>query len=199
MDLNGKRLRLLYPDIHGLERGKYLFGKVAESGHAAFCVGVYPLTHDREILMVPNTQFDVGLPDIDVELDRESLRPSWEPETVIGIGDVHYQGGPAVLDPRHALHRAVEAWRSMGLEPQISFELEFYLMEPDGGGGWRPVSLPGHRVYGTGMSVDPTGLRRGHGHDGAGVRLPRGELEQRVRRVRLRGEHPLQRRDPCGR
>ena len=38
MDLNGKRLRLLYPDIHGLERGKYLFGKVAESGHAAFCV-----------------------------------------------------------------------------------------------------------------------------------------------------------------
>ena len=45
----------------------------------------------------------------------------------------------------------------MGLEPQISFELEFYLMEPDGGGGWRPVSLPGHRVYGTGMSVDPTG------------------------------------------
>ena len=82
MDLNGKRLRLLYPDIHGLERGKYLFGKVAESGHAAFCVGVYPLTHDREILMVPNTQFDVGLPDIDVELDRESLRPSWEPETV---------------------------------------------------------------------------------------------------------------------
>ena len=157
MDLNGKRLRLLYPDIHGLERGKYLFGKVAESGHAAFCVGVYPLTHDREILMVPNTQFDVGLPDIDVELDRESLRPSWEPETVIGIGDVHYQGGPAVLDPRHALHRAVEAWRSKGLEPQISFELEFYLMEPDGGGGWRPVSLPGHRVYGTGMSVDPTG------------------------------------------
>ena len=114
MDLNGKRLRLLYPDIHGLERGKYLFGKVAESGHAAFCVGVYPLTHDREILMVPNTQFDVGLPDIDVELDRESLRPSWEPETVIGIGDVHYQGGPAVLDPRHALHRAVEAWRVDG-------------------------------------------------------------------------------------
>ena len=47
--------------------------------------------------MVPNTQFDVGLPDIDVELDRDSLRPSWEPETVIGIGDVHYQGGPCDL------------------------------------------------------------------------------------------------------
>ena len=81
MDTNGKRLRLLFPDVHGLERGKYLFGDVAESGHAAFCIGVYPLTHDREILPVPNTQFDVGLPDIDVHLDRDSLRHSWEPET----------------------------------------------------------------------------------------------------------------------
>ncbi|MGZ8583533.1 MAG: glutamine synthetase, partial [Actinomycetota bacterium] len=157
MDTNGKRLRLLYPDVHGLERGKYLFGDVAESGHAAFCIGVYPLTHDREILPVPNTQFDVGLPDIDVHLDRDSLRHSWEPETVIGIGDARFKGEPVPIDPRHVLRQAVEAWRAMGLEPQISFELEFYLMEPDGGGGWRPVSLPGHRVYGTGTSIDPTG------------------------------------------
>jgi glutamine synthetase len=157
MDTNGKRLRLLYPDVHGLERGKYLFGDVAESGHAAFCIGVYPLTHDREILPVPGTQFDVGLPDIDVHLDRDSLRHSWEPETVIGIGDASFEGEPVAIDPRHVLRRAVEAWRSIGLEPQISFELEFYLMEPDGGGGWRPVSLPGHRVYGTGASIDPTG------------------------------------------
>ena len=92
MDTNGKRLRLLFPDVHGLERGKYLFGDVAEAGHAAFCIGVYPLTHDREILPVPKTQFDVGLPDIDVHLDRDSLRHSWEPETVIGIGDARFTG-----------------------------------------------------------------------------------------------------------
>ncbi len=157
MEMNGRRLRLLYPDVHGLERGKYLFGEVAEGGHAAFCVGVYPLTHDREILMVPNTQFDVGLPDIDVTLDRESLRPSWETETLIGVGDASQHGEPVPIDPRHVLRQAIEPWRAMGLEPQISFELEFYLMEADGGGGWRPVSLPGHRVYGTGTSVDPTG------------------------------------------
>jgi glutamine synthetase len=157
MDTNGKRLRLLYPDVHGLERGKYLFGDVAESGHAAFCIGVYPLTHDREILPVPNTQFDIGLPDIDVHLDRDSLRHSWETNTVIGIGDARFRGNPMPIDPRHVLRQAVEAWRAMGLEPQISFELEFYLMETDAGGGWRPVSLPGHRVYGTGTSIDPTG------------------------------------------
>ncbi len=158
MDTNGKRLRLLYPDVHGLERGKYLFGDVAESGHAAFCIGVYPLTHDREILMVPGTQFDVGLPDIEVDLDRESLRPSWEPETVIGIGDATFKGKPVAIDPRHVLREAVDAWRAMDLEPQISFELEFYLLEPESGGGtWRPVSLPSHRVYGTGTAIDPTG------------------------------------------
>jgi len=158
LETNGKRLRLLFPDIHGLDRGKYLFGDVADSGHAAFCIGVYPLTHDREILSVPNTQFDIGLPDIDVDLDRDSLRPSWEQDTVIGIGDASFRGAPVPLDPRHVLREAVAPWRAMGLEPQISFELEFYLLEPDGaGGGWRPVSLPGHRVYGTGTAVDPGG------------------------------------------
>ena len=31
MDIKGKRLRLLYPDVHGLERGKYLFGEKKKS------------------------------------------------------------------------------------------------------------------------------------------------------------------------
>ena len=64
MDTDGKRLRLLYPDIHGLERGKYLFGDWGATGMAAFCIGVYPLTHDKEILAIPRTQFDVGLHDV---------------------------------------------------------------------------------------------------------------------------------------
>ncbi len=157
MDISGKRLRLLYPDVHGMERGKYLFGDVAEAGHAAFCIGVYPLTHDREILPIPKTQFDVGLPDIEVHLDRDSLRSGWEDETIVGVGDATFEGQPMPIDPRHVLRQAVEPWQAMGLEPQISFELEFYLMEPDGGGGWRPISLPGHRVYGTGTSIDPSG------------------------------------------
>lgn len=157
MDTKGKRLRLLYPDILGLERGKYLFGDVAEAGHSAFCIGVYPLTHDREILMVPNTQFDVGLHDIEVTLDRTSLRPGWEGNTVVGVGDATVSGAPVPIDPRHVLRCAVEAWQAMGLEPQISFELEFYLMEEDANGAWRPVALPGHRVYGTGPTVDPSG------------------------------------------
>jgi hypothetical protein len=79
MDTAGKRLRLLYADILGLERGKYLFGEPAEAGTAAFCIGVYPLTTDKEILPIPGLQFDVGLPDVEAHLDRDTLRPGWEP------------------------------------------------------------------------------------------------------------------------
>ena len=157
MDTQGKRLRLLYPDLHGLERGEYLYGEKAGEGIAAFCIGVYPLTHDKEILAVPRTQFDVGLHDIDAVLDRDSLHSGWEPNTLVGVADLSMHGEPVPWDSRHVLRQAVEPWREMGLEPQIAFELEFYLLEPDAG-GWRPVAIPGHRVYGTGMSVDPTGV-----------------------------------------
>jgi glutamine synthetase len=156
MDLSGRRLRLLIPDILGVERGKYLFGDVAESGHAAFCIGLYPLTTDKEILPSPRQQFDIGLPDVEAQLDRETMRPGWEEDTVVGLADVSQHGHPLDLDPRKVLRDAVEVWRADGLEPQMAFELEFYLCERSDG-AWIPADLPSHRVYGTGMSVDPTG------------------------------------------
>ena len=157
MDIKGKRLRLLYSDVLGVERGKYLFGDVADAGHAAFCIGVYPLTTDKEILDISRQQFDVGLPDVEAFIDRDTLRPGWEEDTIVGIADVQQQGVPLEVDPRRVLRTAVEPWREMGLEPMFAFESEFYLLEPDADGAWRPVSLPSHRVYGTGAAVDPSG------------------------------------------
>ena len=153
MDTSGKRLRLLYSDVHGLDRGKYLFGEPAANGVAAFCFGVYPLTHDKEILPVPGTQFDVGLPDVEARLDRDTLRPGWEDDTVVGIADVEHRGAPVAIDPRHVLRRACRPWQDMGLEPQIAFELEFYLLEPDDRGSWRAVDLPSHRVTGNPAAI----------------------------------------------
>src|SRR5262245_27964918 len=157
MDTKGKRLRLLYSDLLGVERGKYLFGDVADSGHSAFCVGVFPLTTDKEILDISNQQFDIGLPDVEAFIDRDTLRPGWEDETIVGIADVHREGEPIAVDPRQILRTAIEPWRAMGLEPMFAFESEFYLLEPGDEGGWKAVDLPSHRVYGTGMSVDPDG------------------------------------------
>lgn len=157
MDVDGKRLRLLYSDLHGLERGRYLYDKWAGT-RAGFCIGVYPLTLDKEILPIPGLQFDIGLPDVEAHLDSETLRPGWEEDTVVGIADIEFRGKPMPVDPRHILRGAVEPWEAMGLVPQLACELEFYLMEPDEEGAWRSITTPGARVYGTGMAVDPTGV-----------------------------------------
>jgi glutamine synthetase len=45
----------------------------------------------------------------------------------------------------------------MGYHPQIGFELEAFLFEPDGNRGWLPIHTPGSYVYGTGTAVDPSG------------------------------------------
>ena len=157
MDIKGKRLRLLFSDVLGVERGKYLFGDVADAGHSAFCIGVFPLTTDKEILDISRQQFDVGLPDVEAFIDRDTLRPGWEEDTIVGIADVKREGEPLEVDPRQVLRAAVEPWRAMGLEPMFAFESEFYLLEPGADGTWQPVDLPSHRVYGTGASVDPSG------------------------------------------
>src|SRR4029450_1671864 len=115
MDLSGRRLRLLIPDVLGLERGKYLFGDVAEAGHAAFCIGLYPLTTDKEILPIRDQQFDIGLPDGEGQLDRDTTRTGWEDDTVVGLGDVSQHGHAFELDPRQVLRQAVRAWLEMDL------------------------------------------------------------------------------------
>jgi glutamine synthetase len=158
MDVRDKRLRLLWSDIHGIERGKYLYGDWLGKGRANFCLATYPLTFDREILQIPGLAFDVGLPDLEALLDPNTIRPGWEPDTVVGIGETFHRREPVAVDPRHALQRAVEAWRASGLEPQVAFEFEFYLLRPDEQGGWQPLHTPASRVYGTGMAVDPEGV-----------------------------------------
>ncbi len=158
--MNGKtqRLRLLFSDLHGIERGKYLLGDWLDRHGANFCIGTFPLTLDKEILPIPGVHFDVGLPDMESHLDHESLRPGWEDGTQVGVGDIRYRGEAHPLDSREILRRAIAPWKERGLIPQIAFEHEFFLCEPDGEGGWRPISLPSHRVYGTGMAVDPQGV-----------------------------------------
>ena len=158
METSGKRLRLLWSDLHGIERGKYLYGDWSERGRANFCLATFPLTFDREILPIPGLAFDVGLPDLEARLDQSSLRPGWEPNTVVGVGDLFHRGEPLAIDPRNVLRQAIEPWRARGLEPQIAFEFEFYLLRPDGAGQWKPLDTPSSRVYGTGTSVDPDGV-----------------------------------------
>ncbi len=201
MEMKGKRLRLLYSDVLGVERGKYLFGDVADGGRAAFCIGVYPLTTDKEILDISRQQFDVGLPDIEAFVDRDTLRPGWEEDTIVGVADVHHDGKPMEVDPRQVLRRAIEPWQEMGLEPMFSFESEFYLCEPTHDGRWKPVDLPSHRVYGTGMSIDPEGIVdemvRASLHVGFPVESWGSEFDTAAYEVNLRYKEAIAAADEC--
>ena len=62
------------------------------------------------------------------------------------------------MSPRHALRRAVADWNDLGYHPKVGIELEAYVFEPDGEGGWRPYHTPSAFVYGTGVMADPDRL-----------------------------------------
>jgi glutamine synthetase len=148
---------MMWSDLNGLSHGRYVpERRLAEHTHHA--VTTLTMGIDRDILDVPGYGADVGFPDLTVVPRPSTLRPSWEPDTDIVIADLEFNGGPMVLSPRAALSRAVDAWRALGYEPQLGFEMEFYVMRPDpeAPGGCRRLDHRSHRVYGVGAGGDAT-------------------------------------------
>ncbi|HEX2153215.1 MAG TPA: glutamine synthetase family protein [Acidimicrobiia bacterium] len=150
------RIRVMFPDHLGLARGKYLPIEHADRG-TAHCISLFALGFDREMTPHEGAAVLAGLPDVELSFSTDDVRPGWEPDTGVVVGDVSRHGKPVELSPREVLKRQVAAWQKHGFDPKVGIELEAYLFEPDGEGGWRPISTPGAYVYGTGMSVDPTG------------------------------------------
>lgn len=151
------RLRVLFPDHLGLARGKYLPWRLADRG-TAFCAATWLLDYQREILDVDMGVDPTGLPDVEATYSLHDARPSWEDGTAVVIADLEFHHEPYSPSPRHALRRAVAAWNDLGYHPKVGIELEAYVFEPDGEGGWRPRHTPSAFVYGTGVMADPDGL-----------------------------------------
>lgn len=156
MSADFDRLRLLWPDHLGLARGKYLTPEKAADG-TAHCISLFTLGFDREMIPHDGGFFWKGLPDCDAVFSEDDIRTGWQDGTAVVVPDVMREGDPVPLAPRTVLKNALARWEALELAPQVGIELEAYLFEPDGEGGWRPISTPGAYVYGTGMSVDPTG------------------------------------------
>jgi glutamine synthetase len=158
MSEQDERLRLLWSDLLGLARGKYLLGGHHDQA-AHFCITTFSVGHDLEMVPLPGFGADVGEPDMVARLDPDSLRKGWEPDTNVGMSFLETEdGAPVPLDPRRCLARAIEAWRATGLEPHIGYEMELYLIDRAADGSWQPVAAPAHRVYGTGTASDPAGV-----------------------------------------
>ena len=149
----------MWSDINGLSHGRYVpRSRLGEHGHHA--VTTLTMGINRDILPVEGYGPDVGFADLATVPLAGSVRPGWEVDTDVAIADLEYNGRPLAICPRGALKRAVEAWASIGYEPHLGFEMEFYVMQPDADapGGFGPLNLPSHRVYGVGLGGDNTGL-----------------------------------------
>ena len=100
-----------------------------------------------------------GLPDVVATFDPDEVRTSWEDDaTGVVVGHLDFRGQPYTVSARFALQRAIAAWAELGYAPKVGIELEAYVLQPDGEGGWERWKTPRSFVYGTGRSADPTGL-----------------------------------------
>jgi glutamine synthetase len=156
-------LRVLYPDLHGIARGKDVqlreFEHVADSG-LAFCKAVMG-TDLRHTPVVPHGAY----PDLVARPDLSTLRVlPWDPGVVACLADLHLAGeapGPAP-DPRAAVRRAAAAGEGAGFTPMVGPELEFFLCVPDDSapGGARRKLDRLSMVYTVGAQADPEGVVR---------------------------------------
>jgi glutamine synthetase len=151
------RIRALFPDHLGLARGKYLPARVAAQG-TRHCLSLFALNFDRTMVPAPGAKMLEGLPDCDLTFAMDEVRPSWEDGTGVVVGDLSFRGAPLAIAPRHVLRKAIDDWAALGYRAKVGIELEAFVMQPDGKGGWTEWDTPTAYVYGTGPAVDPAGL-----------------------------------------
>lgn len=152
-----QRIRALFPDHLGLARGKYLPARLAHRG-TRHCLSLFALNFDRTMVPAPGARMLEGLPDCDLELSMDEVRPSWEADTGVVVGDLSFRGAPLAIAPRHVLRTAINDWKALGYRVKVGIELEAFVLQADGRGGWTEWATPGAYVYGTGPAVDPVGL-----------------------------------------
>jgi len=155
---NFERVRVLWPDHFGFARGKYIPMRRAQHG-ARHCITTFALGYDRSMVPTPGAMLLEGMPDMHAVFSLDDLRPSWEDDrTAVVVADLQFRGEPLSISPRHALVKAIDDWKALGYEPLVGIELEAYMLQPDGNGGWESWYTPGSFVYGTGRAVDPIGV-----------------------------------------
>ena len=163
-DTTVSSVRVLYPDLHGVPRGKDVplveFDRVSEHG-LGFCAAVM----STDLRHTPVLGGEIGYPDLIARPDLSTLTLlPWEPGVACCIADVHpvARAAAAPADPRGAVRRAVAAFEELGLAPIVGPELEFFLCErdPSAPGGLRRYVDNLSMVYTVGPQADPRGVVR---------------------------------------
>src|SRR5437763_8278061 len=117
-------VRLSYPDLHGIARGKEFpasfFGHLLEDG-AGYCEAI--MTVDLRHNVVAG--FEHGFQDIVARPDLETLvRIPWDPTIAWCLANLERMDGVRYdVDPRDCLRRAVAGLRERDLNPVVGPEL----------------------------------------------------------------------------
>lgn len=155
-------IRVLYPDLHGIARGKDVplveYDHVADSG-LPFCMAIMA----TDLRHTPVLDYG-AYPDLVARPDLSTVRVlPWEEGVAACLADIHPpEGGDIPPDPRGSLRRAVDALEAIDLSPIIGPELEFFLCVPDpeAPGGARRQLDRLSMVYTVGPQSDPNGVVR---------------------------------------
>ncbi|MBA2691567.1 MAG: glutamine synthetase [Rubrobacter sp.] len=156
-------VRVIYPDLHGVARGKDVpigeFERAIEHG-LTFCSAVM----GTDLRHTPVVGGEEGYPDLIAfpDLSTMTLVP-WEPGMACCIADLKEVGENArPADPRGAVRRAISAFEEIPLSPVVAPELEFFLCERDESAenGIRRYVDNLSMVYTVGPMADPKGIVR---------------------------------------
>ena len=151
-------IRPMFADHLGLARSKYLPAEFAAHG-TKHCMTLFSQHYDKQMSSnAPHSGFLTGMPDLDAVFDLADARPGWDDGVGLVLSDLYQDDKLVPWAPRSVLRRAIAGWEAIGLTPMVGIELECYILEPNGNGGWKAVDTPGAMTYSVGPSVDPHGL-----------------------------------------
>jgi glutamine synthetase len=137
-DMHGTSRSKTIPVRHGrdyAERGLNMYGGASVLDSRSDVVGGTLYNEERQYgdqLLFPDPQTGAVVP--------------WADRTARFICDARwYDGTPLEATPRHVFRRVLDRCRSMGFEPLIGFEYEFYLLDPES----REPLFSGYHIFNT--------------------------------------------------
>lgn len=133
---NIRNVRLVLTDLYGVPRGKVVAARRMEralaEGHP-FAIPLFASNlWQRHAPGEHRYSTDIGYRNGVLHLDPLTFTPlPWTPATAHMLTDLYDEAGQIVATPRAVLRRVLDDARSLGLEPVLGSELEFYVYRPD--------------------------------------------------------------------
>jgi glutamine synthetase len=151
-------LRVIFPDLLGLARGKTVLAPGA-APHVSCSVAALNQHFDRSASTALSPDLRTSFKSAELVFDWEQVRPEWDESASVVVADVFLDGRPLSLAPRAVLRKAIGDWQEAGWSLVLGYEIEGYLFRSrDDGLAIGPPYAPQSFHYATGTTADPDGF-----------------------------------------